>query len=259
MSATLPAAVAAASAALAVALAWPAAPHGAVRRCTPLVAASGATAVLVVAGPPAPIAGPLVVAALAGLGAMVVLRRRARSAAAARTRTRALGFCDELAAGLAAGLPPSTAMESAAEAWPAVQEVTAVARLGGSVPSALRHLAERPGAGDLRQVAAAWQVAHRSGASLAQALGGVVEALREQQSTRRLVASELASARATARLMAGLPVATLLLGSGTGGSPVGFLLSTPAGLLCLSAGLGLAVLGLWWIEAIADAVEREVP
>lgn len=251
------AAVAAASAALAVVLAWPPGRRRAVRRRWWLGAAVGAGA-LVVARPATSFAGPLAVAAAVALGAVVVMRRRARSAAAARTRTSVLAFCDELAAGLAAGLPAHAAMEGAVESWPAVEEVALVARLGGSVPTALRHLAERPGAGDLHQVAAAWQVAHRSGASLARALGGVAEALRAQQSTRRLVVSELASARATARLMAGLPVATLLLGSGTGGSPVRFLLGTPAGLLCLSAGLGLAVLGLWWIEVIADGVEREV-
>lgn len=253
-----PAAVAAVLAALAVALLWAPGLRGAGRRSGSVMVVVSGVGVVLVARLDASVAGPLAVAALVALGASVVLRRRARSAAAARTRACALAFCDELAAGLAAGLPPPTAMEAAAETWPAVEEVTVVARLGGSVPSALRHVAERPGAGDLRQVAAAWQVAHRSGASLAQALGGVAEALRAQQSTRRLVASELASARATARLVAGLPVATLLLGSGTGGSPVGFLLGTPAGLLCLSAGLGLAVLGLWWIEVIADTVGQEV-
>jgi len=244
---------------LAAALCWPARAHpvgggaGLLR-----LACGGVLLVAVLTRPSAGLAGPVVLAALVAVGAAGLVRRRTRRAASECTRARALAFCDELTAGLAAGLPPPTALEATVEAWPAVEEVTVAARLGGSVPAALRQLAERPGAGDLRQVAAAWQVAHRSGASLAQALTGVVDALREQQRTRRLVASELASARATARLMAGLPVVTLLLGSGTGGSPLGFLLGTHGGLLCLGAGAGLALLGLWWIEAIADAVEREV-
>lgn len=258
MTATGLAVLAACAAALSAALVWPAGPRRRPGRGGLLLLAAGLPGLVLLLRPAAGLAGPLAVTGLVVLGATVVLRRRARRAEAARTRTHALAFCDELAAGLAAGLPPVTALEAAVEAWPAVEEVTVAARLGGSVPAALRQLAERPGAGDLRHVAAAWQVAHRSGASLAQALGGVVAALREQQATRRLVASELASARATARLMAGLPVATLLLGSGTGGSPVGFLLTTSAGLLCLAGGLALAFLGLWWIEVIADSVEREV-
>jgi tight adherence protein B len=46
------------------------------------------------------------------------------------------------------------------------------------------------------------------------------------------------------------------MGSGAGGDPWGFLLGTPPGWVCLGLGLGLGLLGLWWIEVIADAVDR---
>ena len=56
--------------------------------------------------------------------------------------------------------------------------------------------------------------------------------------------------------MAGLPVLALSMGSGIGGDPWAFLLTSPAGLVCLALGLGFGFAGLWWIEAIADGVER---
>ena len=126
-------------------------------------------------------------------------------------------------------------------------------RLGADVPEVLRRLSvEHGGAGDLRWVAGAWQVAQRSGHGLAAALERTADGLRARRRTRRLVDSELASARATARLVACLPLAVLLMGTGAGSDPWSFLVRTPVGWCCLAAGLALIALGLWWIERLAD-------
>jgi tight adherence protein B len=193
----------------------------------------------------------------AAAGGVLVLRSRRRADREARERSgRVLEGCEQLASELAAGLPPGRALVAAAGTWPELGQVLTTHRLGGSVPDAMRAVALLPGAGDLRLLAAAWQVAHRSGAGLADALDGVAVALRDRQSMRRVVLSELSSARATARLMVALPALTLLMGSGLGGDPVGFLLRTPPGWLCLAGGLALGLAGLAWIEGLARSVER---
>ncbi len=178
------------------------------------------------------------------------LGRRARTAA---DRAAVLELCDVLAAEISAGRPSEAALATAGESWPPLAPVVEASRLGVDVPEALRRLAaERRGAADLRFVAGAWQVAQDSGHGLAAALQRTADGLRARGRTRRLVDSELASARATARLVAALPLAVLLMGSGAGSDPWSFLLWTPLGWCCLLVGLGLVGLGLWWIERLAD-------
>ncbi len=179
-----------------------------------------------------------------------VWQRRRRRAA---DQSAVLEVCDLLAAELAAGQPPGAALAVAAQRWPPLRPVVDAHHLGADVPGELRRLAtSRPGAGDLVWVAGAWQVAHRSGHGLAAALERTAAGLRARRRTRRLVHSELASARATARLVACLPLVVLLMGSGAGSDPWSFLLGTPVGWVCLLAGLALIAVGLWWIERLAD-------
>jgi len=98
-------------------------------------------------------------------------------------------------------------------------------------------------------------VSQRTGGGLGAATRRAAEAVRREQATRRVVAGELASARATARLMAGLPVVALLMGSGAGADPWAFLFGSPGGWACLVAGGATGFAGLWWIELIAREVD----
>jgi tight adherence protein B len=181
----------------------------------------------------------------------VRVRRRRRTS---ETAEAVLAACELLAAELAAGRSPPSALSRAAEDWPPLRPVAETATFGGDVPAALRQLSSRPGAGGLRLVGAAWSVTQHSGRGLAEALGHVADAVRADQRTARVVTGELASARATARLVALLPAAALLMAAGGGGDPVGFLVGGPAGIACLGTGLALGLAGVWWIESIADAV-----
>jgi tight adherence protein B len=201
----------------------------------------------------------LVLAAVAGgaalAGARLVAQRRTERSAAL-VRARVVELCDGLQAELAAGQTSAAALERVGAEWPALLPVARSAAAGGDVPSALRDLAAGPGVGDLRVVAAAWQVAHRTGHGLAGALARIAQELRDADQTRRVVSGELASARATARLVAGLPVVALLMGGGAGADPWSFLLGHPAGLACLAGGVGCGIAGLAWIEVLARDVER---
>lgn len=189
------------------------------------------------------------------VGAVTVLIRRAHRAREAETRRALVVDVSEALVGeLRAGQPPVACLQHSVEVWPALEPVAAASRLGADVPVALRRLSQLPGAEGLREIAAAWQVAEQSGPGLATALAQVAVSARERQATRHLVSGELASAQATARLVAALPLASLTMSAGIGGKPWHFLLETPAGLGCLGAGALFAWLGLLWIDRIAAAV-----
>jgi len=193
--------------------------------------------------------GLLGAAALAG-GWRMVARGRARRAAQQRADV-VVEVCEALAGELRAGQPPLRALRHCVEVWPELEPAATAGELGADVPKALRRLALLPGASGLSDVAGAWQVSHGSGGTMASALSRVADASRTRRTTQRLVASELASAQATARLVAALPVVVLAMGTGLGGDPWAFLLTTPGGLACLAAGLLLGYAGLAWIERIA--------
>jgi tight adherence protein B len=73
----------------------------------------------------------------------------------------------------------------------------------------------------------------------------------------REVAIEAGPARATARLMAVLPIFGLGLGLLLGVNPVAVLVGSGLGVACLVGGLALACCGVWWIERIVSALDGE--
>lgn len=222
----------------------------------------GALGLLVVAGLAAGVLGwqrllPLAVVGAAAAGFWSLRARARRGQQAIELGEKVRECCDALAAELSVGIPPGRALAAAEEAWSPWRQVAAAHGVGGSVPEAMRALArDHAGAGDLVQVAAAWELSHHSGAALAASLTSVSEEIADKQATRAMVRTELSSARSTARLVVALPVMTLAVGSGNG-DPVGWLFTTPGGWICLAAGAGLALAGLAWIERIAAGVERE--
>ncbi len=233
------------------------APRGRPRppRVPPLaVALAAVAAVLLVDGRVSPVL--VVLAACGGVAMLRQLRRRRAGQVESRRGEAVLALCENLAAELEAGSAPAAALTSAVAEWPEFRGLADAVRVGADVPGAMRFLADLPGADQFRLVAAAWVVAHRSGAGLAAAVGLAARTIREDRAAAQVVATELASANATARLLAVLPVGVLLIGRGSGGDPVGFLLGTTPGLACLGSGLGLVFAGLVWMQRIADGIRR---
>jgi len=186
-----------------------------------------------------------------------VLRARAEKAAA-RRRQHVVDACEAMLGELRAGQPPSRALERSAPVWPELDAVVRAVVLGADVPHAMRDVARRPGGAGLARVAGAWEICARTGSGLAFAVEQVLETARAEQATERLVQGELASARATARLVTILPVVVLAASHGIGAQPWHFLLGTVPGLVCLAAGVALAFCGLTWIDRIAARSVAEV-
>lgn len=194
-------------------------------------------------------------------------RERQRAAA----RAAALEAVVTLAASLRAGLGPAPAWESAAEVMALApggrrevwRHAATAAAAGHDVAAVLHAGRGEPGrSGDpaveevLRAVATCWQVCGSTGAGLALALDQVAEALGAAQRRRAALGAQLAGPRTTARLLAALPVAGLLLAGGLGADPAGLLLGTPLGLLCLLAGVGLDLLGVLWMRRLVAGALR---
>jgi tight adherence protein B len=153
-------------------------------------------------------------------------------------------------------MPVVTALERAVGAWPEAAPVSAAARWGADVSHALRALGRLPGAESVTRLAAVWQLCAGSGSSLAVGVAHVLETARAEQATRHVVAAELASARATARMLGVMPLMVLLAGQGIGAEPWRFLLDTVPGLACLAGGAGFAWAGLTWMDHIAERAVR---
>lgn len=154
------------------------------------------------------------------------------------------------------GAVPARALARAAEQSPALEHAAATLTIGGDVTRALRTAAEVDGREGLLSLARGWELCERTGAPIAALAAQVSEQTRTQRAASQLVASELAGPRATARLLALLPLLGILLGRIAGGDPVSFLLGTAMGQLCLLAGVVLACVGVLATEHMAAAAER---
>ena len=181
----------------------------------------------------------------------VFVRKARRRSGRARLRTEVVRGCQVLAAQLRVGLVPAAALTAAARDCPVLAEAAAEHAVGVPAPVALRRVRARHGL-VLEELATAWTVAERAGASLTDTIDALAERLTARREVERLAEAELAAPRATGRLLALLPFAGLGLGYLFGGDPVGFLTGSTVGQLCLVLGTVLACAGALWTERLAE-------
>ncbi|WP_405167669.1 hypothetical protein OG203_22995 [Nocardia sp. NBC_01499] len=215
-------------------------------------------------------AGGGVVAALVfGLGpflaaAMVVATVGFRVRRAGRDRRRnaecayLLDALEAVIGELRVGAHPSAAAEVAAgeargESAKAFAVSAGRSRLGGSAAEGLRH-PDSIVAGELSRIADAWQVAERHGLALAELLAAARTDLVGRIRFHGRTAAALAGARASAAVLAGLPLLGIGLGQLMGAAPLHVLFASSAGTVLLPLGAAFACSGLLWTDAITRKV-----
>ncbi|MCW2703925.1 MAG: hypothetical protein JWQ37_1920 [Blastococcus sp.] len=198
------------------------------------------------------------VAVLAGVAAFLGARAwlAARSARGSDAQLRSLA--DGLGA-LAADLRSGRSLDAATGA---AVSACAESDCGAALARAIRAPEALPsGTGDpaleeaLGRIAAAVQLSARTGCSLAAVAGAVEDDLRARHRHRLELRAATAAPRASASLLAGLPLLGLAMGNGVGADPWGVLTGTSLGQVLLVAGVALEAAGLAWSrQLVARAV-----
>lgn len=185
-------------------------------------------------------------------------RRRARERSRRMNSAAVADACLVIGSELAAGGSAQRAMAAAAHEWPELFGSAAGRMAVGDDPvPSLRDAAQRPGAEAMTAVAGAWEVAERSGARAAVVLRVVADSIRDEAAVGQEAESQLMTVRTTARMLAALPVITLVVFSG-GLEPIRFLVSSPYGLACLAGASLLIGAGLAWVGVVHRDATRSV-
>jgi tight adherence protein B len=131
--------------------------------------------------------------------------------------------------------------------------VAARARLGADVTAGLRGIAETsalPAQWD--RLAVCWQLAAEHGLAMSTLMRAAQHDIVERQRFSGHVTSAMAGARATAAILAALPMLSVLFGQLIGADPLAFLLTGHAGGWLLVIGVVLVCSGMLWSDRIID-------
>jgi len=217
--------------------------------------AVGVGALSLVAPPTAVAAGAIVVAA-------AVTRRRGAAARARRDAEAVAlqGALGVLVGELRVGVHPVVAFETAAAEVDgptalALRAVAARARLGADVAAGLLAVARQSGLpGHWERLSVYWRLAQTQGLAIVALMRTAQNDIVERERFASRVMAATAGARATAAILAGLPILGVGMGHLIGADPVRFLLFDRVGGWLLLIGVALACAGLCWSDRIVAGV-----
>ncbi|MDT5241733.1 MAG: tight adherence protein [Mycobacterium sp.] len=203
-----------------------------------------------------------VVLAFAILALTLAARRRRAVLSAQRAEESAAlqGALSVLVGEWRVGAHPIAAFETAASEvdGPVAAKLSAVAaraRLGADVGTGLRTVAAQSMLpAQWERLAVCWQLAQTHGLAIATLMRTAHRDIVERDRYASRVTAGMAGARATAVILAGLPLLGVGLGELIGAAPVRFLLSGGPGGWLLVIGVALACCGLAWSDHITNRV-----
>ena len=102
------------------------------------------------------------------------------------------------------------------------------------------------------------ELSSQSGSSVNEALTQVADKLMNRRNQEQLIATELASTKATVFVLAGLPIMGAGMGFMLGADSISWLFGTSAGRVCLVLGLGLELVGWLWIKRLLNRASADV-
>lgn len=187
------------------------------------------------------------------------LRSRARVLATITSAERLAEALRTMVGELRAGAHPARAAETTAAQSPpetahVFATVAAFARLGGrldlDIPATERRSAVAAAA--FRQFTRAWELAQRHGLPLAEVLAAVQRDVEASARFAKQTRARMAGPRASAAVLAGLPLVGVALGEAMGARPVHVLTTSAPGQLLLLAGCGLVLAGVAWSARLTD-------
>lgn len=186
-----------------------------------------------------------------------VLRRLRGTEGVASLDPDVAGLAEQVAALSRAGLPWVRVWQAVAGTPGPMQPLGAqvAARLGAG-GTAAEGLRDATGPASVRWLAVACDVAERAGAPVADVLERFAGAVRADAAAAADRDAALAGPRATATVLAWLPLGGAALGLLIGADPIGTLIGSAAGRVCLATGLALWTLGRRWTAALIRRAER---
>ncbi|MGZ4514779.1 MAG: type II secretion system F family protein, partial [Mycobacterium sp.] len=196
--------------------------------------------------------------AVVGATAVARYRRRHRLRRAVEEGRTLEGALDVVVGELRLGSHPVRAFgvaadETAGAVAMSLRAVAARARLGADVAAGLRDAAQSSALpAHWHRIGVCWQLASEHGLAIATLMRAAQRDIAERQRFSARVSSAMAGARATAAILAALPVLGVLLGQLIGARPLAFLLSGHAGGWLLVVGSTLTSAGLLWADRLTD-------